>query len=253
VTSISESDSGDSCERVRASEILPQAECLRTLEAVFEPDPRTTGSETFDGGAFRPLQLADRHAAISTFVLGNSVPSGIRIHFETARNLYLYAWFVYRFFPVAEQHVLGTLEFALRLKMLDVLPPSRTAKWDDHPPTLHPLMNLAIDEGLISCEGLRIREAQARATARERISTDKMQEMIASGLDSIEWDDSNIEPLPRDYRNDWLEILRTNLPKIRNTLAHGSHMLHPTVLGTFAHVTDLINQLYPPVPVAGRG
>ncbi|WP_198674766.1 hypothetical protein [Rhodoferax ferrireducens] len=35
------------------------------------------------------------------------------------------------------------------------------------------------------------------------------------------------------------------LPAIRNTYAHGSSMLHSTVLGTFEIVTDLVNQLYP--------
>lgn len=189
---------------------------------------------------------------MSRFVLGDGVPATIRIHFETARNLYLYAWFVYRFFPVAEQHVLGTLEFALRQKLLEVLPEERTASWGNKPPTLARLMEMAIAEGLVRYEGLRIREAQARAAARERVSNEKAQEMMVKGLESIEWDDTAIEPLPDDYRNDWLAILQRSLPKIRNALAHGSGMVHPTVLGTFAHVTDLINQLYPSLPADGR-
>jgi hypothetical protein len=50
---------------------------------------------------------------------------------------------------------------------------------------------------------------------------------------------------PQDYSADALSIFIETLPAIRNALAHGSAMLHPTVLGTFEIVADLVNQLYP--------
>jgi hypothetical protein len=49
------------------------------------------------------VTLAERYADVSQFELIQSVPLNVRVHFETAKNLYLYAWFVYRFYPVAEQ------------------------------------------------------------------------------------------------------------------------------------------------------
>jgi len=53
-----------------------------------------------------------------------------------------------------------------------------------------------------------------------------------------------IKPLPEGYAHDSLKIFAETLPFFRNTYAHGSSILHPTVLGTFEIVTDLVNQLY---------
>lgn len=73
----------------------------------------------------------------------------------------------------------------------------------------------------------------------------RIQEMQANGLSEMRFDDSPVDPLPEDYAHDSLEIFAKTLPFVRNTYAHGSAMLHPTVLGTFEIVTDLVNQLYP--------
>jgi hypothetical protein len=75
---------------------------------------------------------------------------------------------------------------------------------------------------------------------------------LAEGRESIEWDEAEVVPLPGDYRDDWLSILAKALPSIRNTLAHGSRMLHPSVLVTFTHVADLINQAYEQPGTVGR-
>lgn len=77
---------------------------------------------------------------------------------------------------------------------------------------------------------------------------EKTNELLGSGSESIEWDEAQVLPLPSDYRDDWMSILAEGLPHIRNSLAHGSQMLHPSVLGTFTHVADLVNQLYAPWP-----
>jgi len=110
--------------------------------------------------------------------------------------------------------------------------------------SLKDLFELAEAVGLISNAGLRMREQQALMSARYRVSREKGQEMLANGLESIEWDEAEVVPLPGDYRGDWLSILAETMPRIRNSLAHGSRMLHPSVLTTFTHVADLINQAY---------
>lgn len=55
--------------------------------------------------------LADRHAAVARYVLNATAPDAVRIHFETAKNLFLYGWFVYRFHPVASDRRCRWLEF----------------------------------------------------------------------------------------------------------------------------------------------
>jgi hypothetical protein len=145
---------------------------------------------------------------------------------------------------VAEQHALSTLEFALRERLTEVLPAADTKHSDMRSPGLKKLFKRATEMGLISNGGLRLREQHALVAARDRVSFEKGQEMLAKGLESIEWDEAEVVALPGDYRDDWLSILAETLPDIRNTLAHGSRMLHPSVLGTFTHVADLINQAY---------
>lgn len=190
------------------------------------------------------ITLEERHAAVSRFELNLSVPLDIRVHFETAKNLYLYAWFVYRFYPVAEQHAFATLEFALRERFAP-LHPDEFGSSAKRPPSLSKLFAKARKEKLITNAGLRANERMAYARARDRASLERWREMKRLGLEEIEFDDSAIQPLPEDYAHDTLQIFAETLPFLRNTYAHGSSMLYATVLGTFENVTDLINQLYP--------
>lgn len=53
----------------------------------------------------------------------------------------LYAWHVWRFYPVAERHAFSTLEFALRLKL--------GRDKDDRPPGLTKLMDEAIERNIL--------------------------------------------------------------------------------------------------------
>ena len=190
------------------------------------------------------VSLDERYAAVSGFVLTLNVPLDIRVHFETAKNLYLYAWFVYRFYPVAEQQALATLEFALR-ERLALLFPDRFGSSTKQGSSLSRLLKSARKEKLVSNSGLRCTERSAHQRAHDRVSMELMRKMHASGLSEMPFDDSLVEPTPEDYAHDWLETFTETLPFVRNTYAHGSFMLHPNVLGTFEIVTDLVNQLYP--------
>jgi hypothetical protein len=80
--------------------------------------------------------------------------------------------------------------------------------------------------------------------ARNRVSDEATRQLIESGAEFIEFDSDFAVPERQDYFDDALEIFIQTLPEIRNAYAHGSSMLHPTVLGTFEIVTDLINQLF---------
>ena len=127
-------------------------EKLRPAQYAFTPDPRTlifkrinvkTGEERF-------LNINDYHKNVEAYELHSGVPEHIRVHFDTARNLYLYAWLVYRFYPVAEHHAYISLEYALREKI-----GKKCADDPEYPsknPTLKPLLRYAIDHGLLKNE-----------------------------------------------------------------------------------------------------
>ena len=214
------------------NEVVAPADCLRDAISVLHPDPRTNVGET----------LAARQSLIAQYQLNGSVPHAVRVHFETAKNLYLYAWFVYRLYPIAEKHALATLEFALRERLSVWIPQAHgpTAKI---PRGLSKLFDRAVSEKLLSNEGLRASERLALRRAEQRASTEAILKMEAQGINAMVVDPSSIRLLPEDYAHDSLKIFGETLPLIRNTYAHGSPMLHPSVLGTFEIVTDLINQL----------
>lgn len=235
-------------------ESISLADKLRDATRALEPDARArTTSAIRTDGTVSMVTLQERHAAISEFEVTLAAPLNVRVHFETAKNLYLYAWFVYRFYPVAEQQALATLEFALR-ERLALLCPVQFGRNAKRQPGLHALMCKARKEKLISNSGLRASHRWAMQRARERVSAEARQRLIMSGAESVEFEYDSAQPEPQDYADDALSIFIQNLPKMRNTYAHGSAMLHSSVLGTFEIVTDLIRELYPaPEVVADLG
>ena len=74
---------------------------LKSLNEICSPDPR---QKHFTGS------LSDRHHILSEINLHLGVPVDVRQLFETAKNLCLYTWFVYRFHQVAELHVTGNVK-----------------------------------------------------------------------------------------------------------------------------------------------
>ena len=76
-------------------EPFPACDAFRLLEQVFTVDPRYASRSVLDPkvGA-RPMTIEDHWKYIATIALHEGVSSVIRVHFETARNLLLYSWFV---------------------------------------------------------------------------------------------------------------------------------------------------------------
>lgn len=220
--------------------LLNPAEALRDPDSAMAPDPRT--------GVFAneaALSLAAHHADIAAVQLGPAVPEPIAIQFETARNLYLYAWHVYRFYMVAATQALTTLEFGLRERLPSRLPePYQRA--GQKQPMLAGMLRYAIDQGLIRNDGFRRWHHAAEQRARERRSFEAIRTMIDQGLERMEMDDdAPVEVAPQDQQWDLVSILTNSLPSLRNELAHGSPMLTRQVLGTIELVAEILSQLYP--------
>lgn len=222
------------------SEVITPAESLRDPASAMKPDPRTS---IFVGQS--PLSLTSHHSAIAAITLSPGVPLNVAIQFETARNLYLYAWYVYRFYMVAATQALSTLELGLRERLPSRLPePYQRVRQENA--TLAGLIGYAIDQGLIRNEGFRRWHESAEHKARQRRSMDAMRTMIDQQLESIEIDETDPpEITPEDQCWDLVSVLRESLPRTRNELAHGSSMLTRQVLGTIELVAEILGQLYP--------
>lgn len=212
-------------------ESVHAADGLRDSVTAFQPDPRN-----------QHLSLDEHHEWIALFKLADAVPQVIRVHFETAKNLWLYAWFAYRFHPVAEGHALATLEFALRERLFEddraTGKPARSFRG------LHALLNAAIVEGLVRVEGLRAMERIARNRAEHRMLLQRIAYMREHRLQEMSYETTPVELAEADRDFDLLGLLLRSLPRIRNDHAHGSSNLHSQVSATFEVVTDLLNQLF---------
>ncbi|MDH2915827.1 MAG: hypothetical protein PXX77_03020 [Gallionella sp.] len=216
---------------------------LRVPDGVCEPDPRTRNLVRRDerAGDYFSRNLADQHSAVDRFRLNESVPSRVAIHFETAKNLYLYAWFVFRFYPVSEQQALASLEFALRERFPGFVEEHSGKRGFG----LKKLLNHAIENGYVRNEMFSTRERWAWNRAEGRYMYELSLKMHALGLGKMEWNESEITVTQEDLDCDWLGIFKENIPKIRNQYAHGSGELSHTVLHSFELVSEIINQLYP--------
>ena len=145
----------------------------------LEPDSRACMAVAVrSDGNVSMVTLEERHAGVSQFELTLAVPLDVRVLFETAKNLYMYAWFVYRFYPVAEQQALATLEFALRQRLAALFPDQFGASAKRHA-GLHMLFAKARKEKLLTNEGLRANERFARNRADQRVSMERIQKMQA--------------------------------------------------------------------------
>ena len=232
------------------NEVTSNADGLRTPELLCEPDSRTRSFVRMDRetGATHPLSTFDQYAAVAAYTLSEAVPEDVRILFDTARNLYVYAWFVYRFYNVAEQQVLACLEMALRERLKSEMPlPEKywSKKKQNQSPTLQPMLRYVIDRGYIKNEGFRTWRERGVARAQQRYELDKTDEMKKKGLKSIEFDYSQVKVTEADLAEfDYLSVVLKYVSTFRNTYAHGSGMLYPVVLHSFELVSEIVNQLF---------
>lgn len=212
-----------------------RAEGLRSPESTAARDPRNAPM----------LDLAAQHARVEGLVLSARVPGRIRVAFDTARNLYLYAWHVYRFYPVAELQALGALEAGLRQALPTRLPPAYQRPHQEKP-MLHGLLNFAIDQGTIRNEGFRRWHERADDRARQRQDLERLIRMAEQGLNEWVIDPGEpIEVIDEDRAWDLVDTLRQSLHSRRNAHAHGDGPLTPFARGTLELVAEILNQLYP--------
>jgi hypothetical protein len=188
---------------------------LKSLDTLFEPDVRQQffAVRDHDARASRPLQAADIYSLAEQAVLHHGVPENIRSHFSMAQNLLAYSWFCYPFNVAAELHAYISVEFALR---------TRYPNQPNAP--LHRLLAPAVADGLLKAEGFSYgRNPEKQLFPREfELPTE-------------------IPPV-RDYVADLAEAIRS----LRNSIAHGTNMIHMKGGTALLVCSEVINQLFAP-------
>ncbi|WP_351088572.1 hypothetical protein [Shewanella sp. S1-49-MNA-CIBAN-0167] len=197
------------------------AEHLRPLEYMASPDPRWSG---FGGlnidGIHEPITIERYAEPIQKIKLNTSVPELVVIHFETAKNLALYAWNVYRFTPVAELYAYISIELALRDITGDKKRPFKK------------LFEKAIENKILSNEKF----------SRWKHVTEQREHQYQERIELAQ--DLDIEgPKPPEYWN-YLDVIVKNIPYFRNDYAHGSTNIYPWAYTALKDSAEIINQLY---------
>lgn len=221
---------------------------FKSLDEVLKVDERNTYFvlHNLHTGEKRPRELKDHYKAVGTFVLNDEVPEKIRDHFNIAKNVLLYTWFVYNFFSVAELQALSALELALRERIGEdgLKDLKKQLKKKGKRLGLQAYIEHTAVNGWISNEDFKAYHRAPYMQAMHDYQIRKTEEMTEKGLDSIEINYDDIE-VPEVNTVDYLGVLIGTVNDIRNAHAHGETFLYPaSAWQTFEVCSDFINALF---------
>lgn len=194
-------------------------ESLQTLENVMLPDSRR-----------KHITLDYLHSELSKIELSKSVPEEITIQFETAKNLFLYSWFVYRFHHIADLQAIAALELALKTKFDEL-------KIEYRP-------EAGLWKHLITIEDIPGYFELAKHKARQRHLKKNLRKVIEENLEELKFDESAVLPEEVDFDPNYLNDAFTNLRELRNEYAHGTTALLTPNFGILNLTKSLINAIY---------
>lgn len=207
---------------------MDNPDSLKPLENICDPDPRHKGFVISDEDVnnFRQITLQDYHYYINAIKLNGNVPGKIRNQFDTARNLLLYSWYVYRFATVAELQAFSSVEFALKEKVkLCNITNKRSSG-------LKNLLNIAKEEGWIKDKGF------------SNYMRQKKEQKNIEQLDFLS--DNKVNQQDNKELQEYCNIICNSFPFLRNEIAHGSEYLNMpgNALFTLEVCADIIIQLF---------
>ena len=190
--------------------------------------------------------VEEHHARIAHYALHDGVPESVITQYEVARNLYLHAWAVYRFYMVAQHQALIVLEFAVK-ERFGQKKLGRFARNQGLRPGLAACIKYLAYHQYVRNSDFDLWWHRRKMHSQEMFQLEVIEKMKAEGLKeySYEPDDIDLERYAFDY--DYLSVLAENLPPIRNEHAHGSSMLDRQVEGIFEIVSTIINKIYDPL------
>jgi len=202
---------------------------LKSLEDICVPDSRHSSFS---------IALEDIHRVLSEITLHSRVPMDVRQLFETAKNVSLYSWYVYRFHQVAELVGYSALEMALKERY-------RIENPDKKSPTLRGLLKYAQSERWITNEGFSDRLSRARRYAETEKTFEAIEQMKETGESERMVDDPTEEEILNALEKiDIVGGIVSSTANLRNDLAHGSKTLHPQSISTLRTISEVINQVF---------
>ena len=207
---------------------INEIDILKNFNDLTKPDPRSL--------AFLN-SIEERHTVLSSIALKETVPAEVKQLFETAKNLSLYSWFVYRFHQASEMIAFSAAELALKIRFNLENPNSKSRI------TFSELINHAINNHWVAKENFPRLHQRAINLAEQTKAIE-----AAAFLDQTNTNECVIENPTEEEVYNTLEGLDLNfllsIPKIRNDLAHGSKTLSPSSASTLRLLSEFINQIY---------
>ena len=228
------------------TEKLP-AEELRTPESSLLPDARNS---MFEGNTKEHL-----YQSVNQFELADFVPENIQHQYDTARNLFIYGYHVYRFYVVADKQLYSTLEFAIRecvgedqlwlyLKQKRKELKAQKEKRGNPSLGLRLYIGYLIEHKLIQNEDFPQWHHSRARNAEHQYRHEICKKMDEEGLSShnLDYDEIDLDA----YHFDWdlTKVLSETIPALRNGLVHGSSSLYPGVISHFEQTSIIINKMY---------
>lgn len=203
---------------------------FKKIEEVNVPDTRMERQEIFDSksGAFRNITFADYYRSVSGITLHVGVPDGVHSHFDVAKNLLLYSWYVYRFLMVAEMQASASLELAIKEKCARENEPQKRG--------LKNLIGLAESKCWVKNDGFSM--WQRVKEGAEKYREDRKILCEIAGIPYVE--------VPFSY--DYIAVIKDSIPYIRNYYAHGAKGYGPGGHLRLQICAEFINQLFPKPP-----
>ncbi len=186
---------------------------FKNIDEIFEPNIK------------RATSFEEYYHKIAEIILVDTVPLEIRLHFDIAKNLMLYSWFVNRFRHVSELHAFSSVEFAIRTKIEIVTNDKCKIK------NLKPLLNHAIEKKWIIDDGFpKVVERKKRQKEFQDMFENELELVISK---------NEVTDLQQHSK-----LLMNTFPTLRNLFAHGSNNILPSYLDILDSCRHLINQLF---------
>ena len=196
-------------------------EKMKALEDIMLADIRSTSFVHFDDkGTLRKVTLSDHFESVSNITLDQTVPENVVDHFQTAKNVLLYSWYVYRFIPVAELYAIISLEYALKIKTKMLIPGFRN------------MMEYAITRGWWKKENFSRWQHINSMNEIRRKDNEELENAIGRKIPFNE------------YKYDFMGRLPGYFEYRRNDYAHGTGTLAPGGHQILAECAEAINQLF---------
>lgn len=205
---------------------------LKPLDRVMKSDPRHHGS-------LRVLE--QQHSTLAGIQLHEGVPLEVRQLFETAKNVSLYTWFVYRFHQVAQLVAYTALERALKVRAARET--GITA--DNVKQSFRVLLQDAVQKSWLKPE----RFSDTKQLAHQHLEQEQVMRMIQGNrigdqpVEIPKISDTDILAR-RTQMTDYVNRIVNGLRHVRNHLAHGEPLLMPGSEETLRVVAETINQLF---------